>query len=199
MSIAHLLAEFGSGPDTARADEPASEEAQEMRRLEVFEEGYRAGWDDASRAQAEDQSRIGADLARNLQEISFSYREAYAQVIRGLSPVFSRIVENLLPDLARQTLGPRIVEELTDLARSATDGEIVVTVSPDTETAISDMLASATSLPVTLRTDPMLGAGQVELSVGSAEREIDLDAAIKAIAEAVDAFLDETELEKRHG
>jgi hypothetical protein len=51
-------------------------DAVEEAKVASFEQGYKAGWDDAVAAQSEDQTRIRADLARNLQSLSFTYQEA---------------------------------------------------------------------------------------------------------------------------
>jgi flagellar assembly protein FliH len=198
MSIAHLLEDFGE--PVAEQPAPAlAGEALEAHRLEAFEEGYRAGWDDAVKAQAEEESRVRADLARNLQEMSFTYHEAYAQISRALAPLFERIADTLLPSAARDSLGSHVVEQLTALAREGAEGVAEVAVAPESEAAVAALLEEELPCKVRLRSDTMLGAGQAEITFGQVEREIDLDAALAAINDAIHAYFHETETEKRHG
>lgn len=198
MSIAHLLEDFGE-PAAAQPAPALAGEALEAHRLEAFEEGYRAGWDDAVKAQAEEESRVRADLARNLQEMSFTYHEAYAQVSRALAPLFERIADTLLPSAVRDSLGSHVVEQLTALAREGAEGVAEVAVAPESEAAVAALLEEGLPCQVRLRSDAMLGAGQAEITFGHVEREIDLDAALAAINDAIHAYFHETETEKRHG
>mgnify|MGYP003515970463 CR=1 FL=1 len=57
--------------------------ADQESRLEAYEQGYRAGWEDAAAAHAEDQRRIRVDLARSLQALGFTYQEARAHVLKS--------------------------------------------------------------------------------------------------------------------
>lgn len=196
MSIAHLLEDFGGAHRDAA--EPGGE-AFETHRLAAFEEGYRAGWDDAAKARSDETAHLRSDLARCLQEMSFTYQEAHAQVARNLAPLFDRIAGSLLPETARATLGPHVVEQLTTLARDGADGMAEVVVAPESETAVAGLIEDTLPFPVRLRTDPMLGAGQVEIGIGSTEREIDLDAAVDAVGDAIRAYFQEPEPETRHG
>jgi flagellar assembly protein FliH len=199
MSISHLLPDFGTAADTAPQLETLSAEAYETRRLEAFEEGYRAGWDDAAKAQAENEVRVQTDLARNLQEMSFTYQEAYARISRALEPIFERIAEALLPETARATLGAHVAEQLATLARNGAEGVAEVTVAPESEPAVAALLDANLPFPVRLRTDPMLTAGQAELGFGPSERVVDLDAAIAEVAEAVLAYFQDEQTERHHG
>ena len=130
MSISHLLESF---QDTALDDSrpiSMSELTLEEEKLEAFERGYKAGWDDAAKAQEEDRDRITSDFANNLQELSFTYQEAYGHLARALKPVLQQMVDSVLPGLARQALGPQIVEQLTELAAGAGRQEVEIVVSP---------------------------------------------------------------------
>lgn len=199
MSIAHLLPDFGAATPPEPDRPPLSAEADETRRLEAFEEGYRAGWDDAVKAQSEDEARVRADLARNLQEMTFTYQEAYTQISRALAPIFERIAEAILPEAARATLGAHVAEQLTELARGGAEGVAEVSVAPESEAAVAALLESELPFPVRIRTDPMLGVGQAELGYGAAERAVDLDTAIATVTDAIHAYFHEPETERLHG
>ena len=61
--------------DSAPADPgPPMVPAQQMEeaRLEAYEQGYGAGWEDAQTAQGEEQGRLNADILRSLEGMSFT-------------------------------------------------------------------------------------------------------------------------------
>jgi flagellar biosynthesis/type III secretory pathway protein FliH len=157
----------------------------EKSRLEGYESGYQAGWDDAARSQAEDQSRIGAEFARNLQDLGFTFHEARAHVMHALEPLLTGIVEKVLPRLIAETIGQTIIEELLPLASTAADAPIEVVVSPDSRPVLETMLSQTTSIPVRVVEEATLAEGQVFLRSGKAERHIDLTGAVDRIGMAI--------------
>ena len=75
MSIAHLLEDFtlqAGGGQLHVLDEDALEE----QRLASFEQGYSAGWEDAVQAQEQSRGQVSAELAKSLEDMSFTYHEA---------------------------------------------------------------------------------------------------------------------------
>ncbi|MFV0360116.1 MAG: flagellar biosynthesis protein, partial [Tropicimonas sp.] len=73
----------------------------EEERLVAFDSGYRAGWDDAAAAHADEQGRISAEFAGNLQELSFTYHEARNAVLGEMEGILKGIVDKVLPGTAR--------------------------------------------------------------------------------------------------
>ena len=61
--------------------------ALEDAKLASFESGYSAGWEDAAAAQADDQTRVSADLARSLQSLTFTYHEARNHVLKAIEQI----------------------------------------------------------------------------------------------------------------
>ena len=57
---------FETAEPAAKEANPADGSALEDARLAAYEQGYSAGWEDASAAQSSEQSRIRSDLARNI-------------------------------------------------------------------------------------------------------------------------------------
>ena len=153
-----------------------------------FETGYRAGWDDAVRAAAEDEARIRADLARNLRDLGFTYQEARAQVMAALEPLLRDVTEKLLPDLARESLAPRVVEMLMALAQGAADTPVELVIAPDARPAVDRVLSPVAGLPLTVREEPTLDIGQAVLRHGIAETRIDLTAVAEAARSGIAAL-----------
>ncbi len=173
--------------------------AIDQGRLASYEEGYRAGWDDGSAAQAEDQARLSAELARNLQALSFTYHEARQHVLAALRPFLTEAVARVLPLAARAALAPMIAEALLPLAEEAADAPVEVRINPAARTAVEAAVPESGSLPRRLVEDPELGEGQALLRLGGAEARIDLDAAVQRIAAALADFFTLTETEPHHG
>jgi flagellar biosynthesis/type III secretory pathway protein FliH len=84
--------------------------AVEEAKVASFEQGYSAGWDDAVAAQQGDQTRIRADLARNLQSLSFTFQDARSHVLQAIRPLILQMVNRLLPEVAREALAPTVLE-----------------------------------------------------------------------------------------
>lgn len=160
----------------------------EEMRLAAFEKGYTAGWDDAVAAQDAEQARLRADLARNLEDLSFTYAEARAHVLQAMEPLLRDMVAKVLPALARDSLAPVVLETLLPLAEEMAGAAITVVVNPANRPAVEALLTARKTLPLTFVEEPSLGEGQVYLRMGDAESRIDLDGVIAAIGRAVAGF-----------
>ncbi len=162
----------------------APEEAERMR-LAGYEAGYQAGWDDAIRQGNEEQARITADFARNIQDLGFTFHEARAHVMHTLEPLLKSMVEKVLPKLVSDTLGQTIMEELLPLAANAADSPIELVMSPSCRATIEPLLQHDSPLPITLVEEETLAEGQVFFRLGNVERHLDLDATIERIGAAI--------------
>lgn len=174
----------GSQPDTVVLDTMALEEAK----LGSYDAGYSAGWEDAAAAQTGEQSQIKADLARNLQSLGFTYQEARMHILRSIEPLLHEITGRLLPELARETLAPIVLEALMPMAEKMVETPVTLVLNPVSRLAVESLLDKATGIPLTVIEEPSLGEGQVYLRLGGAEVSIDLDRATAEITAAVRGF-----------
>ena len=143
--------------------------ALEDEKLASYDTGYRAGWEDANAAQSDDQSRIGADLARNLQSLGFTYHEARSHILKAIEPLMVEIVGRLLPEIARETLAPFVLETLMPLAEGLGDAPVTLVLNPVARAPVEALLEQATGLPVRIEEEPTLGEGQVYIKLGAVE------------------------------
>ena len=194
MSISHLLEDFGETRPAPQ--EVADDVSLEEERLQSFETGYQAGWDDAVKAQTEDARRITADLAQNLQDLRFTYEEAYSAVMQALHPLLTQMTATILPGLAHQSLVPRITDTLHELARDQGRRSIEIAAAPDDMVRLGHLLENEPDIDVALVEDDTLGSGQVCIRFGDAEHEIDLPAALEGITTAVAGFFDQQRQER---
>ena len=162
--------------------------ALEDEKLASYDKGFQAGWEDAVAAQTADQSRLRADLARNLQTLAFTYHEARSHILKALEPLVLQIVGGLLPEIARASLAPIVLETLMPLAEGLGEAPVMLVVHPAARPAIEKLLEQVTGLPLVIEEEPTLGEGQVYLKLGASEAHVDLDRAIADIAAAVRGF-----------
>lgn len=175
------------GPaETVVLDISALEEA----RLASYDSGYAAGWEDATAAQSGDQSRIRAELARNLQALSFTYQEARSHVLRAIEPLLTETVGKLLPEIARASLGGIVLDALMPMAETLADAPVVMVLNPASRPAVETLISEATGLPIVIEDEATLGEGQVYLRLGGSETCVDLDRATVEIMTALRGFFD---------
>lgn len=169
--------------------------ALEEAKLAAYDTGYGAGWEDASLALSEDQTRMRADLARNLQSLAFTYHEARAHVLRALEPLLRQILGRLLPVLAQQALAPMVQAHLMPLAEGLVDAPVTLVLNPAVRPAVETFLTQNAGLPILIVDEPSLGEGQAYLRLGAHETHVDLDRATAEISAAVRGFFEFPEKE----
>ena len=162
--------------------------AVEEAKVASFEQGYSAGWDDAVAAQNGDQTRIRADLARNLQSLAFTFQDARSHVLQAIRPLILKMVNRLLPEVAREALAPTVLEALTPMADELADAPLTLVLNPAVRGQVEDLVAQATGLPMVIEEEPSLPEGQVYIRFGSIETKVDLSQVTADIAIAVRAF-----------
>ena len=170
----------------AEAETPAATDAA----LAAFDEGYRDGWDDCARAEAERNRTIGADLATNLRELARGHEAARQDVLAGLGPFFEEMAARFLPDLAAEAVGPVVLSELGAVADRVSTARPVLVAAPAALPALEHLLDSQGVSEVELRAEPAYADGQVSLRFEAERRDIDLGDAARRVAEAIRAFVE---------
>lgn len=190
--------------DTAAAPDGGLQPLVEVSALEEakiasYEQGYSAGWEDASAAQQGDQSRIRADLARNLQSLSFTFQDARSHVLQAIRPLILEMAGRLLPEIAREALAPTVLEALAPMAEELGDAPVTLVLNPASRERVEGLVAQASGLPVLIDEEDSLGEGQVYIRLGPRETTVDLDRVTRDIAAAVRAFFNLSDEETPHG
>ena len=179
--------------DTVTAGDGAQQPLVEASTLDEakvtsFEQGYSAGWEDATAAQADDQSRISADLARNLQSLAFTFQDARSHVLQAIRPLILEMTSRLLPEIAREALAPAVLEAVTPLADELADAPLTLVLNPAVRDRVERLIAKASGLPMRIEEEPSLGEGQVYIRLGPTETKVDLTGVTNDIAAAVRGF-----------
>lgn len=196
MSLADLLEDFcttASGNRIVAQGGAMPADQAETLRLAAFEDGYKAGWDDATNTSNETQARISSLFAQNMQDLSFTYHEAVAHVSKALKPVFRQIVGSVLPELTQGALCLQIAERLEEQVNRNLHPDVRIQVSREDEAAARRLLDRDFGFPVSVGAVPELVAGQAEMSFGDEEVTIDLNGAVDDIREILAGFSHENE------
>lgn len=190
MSKLHLE-DFGNKVSTPQKPEKSSSgEDQAVDRLATYDEGYKAGWDDAQAAATEDRTRIGAEFERNLQELSFTFHEAKVQVGQSLAPLVSAFVQCLFPKLAVTSLADQLIAVLEPLKDEMDTPTLELRCSPEDVDILGNLLEANFGLPITLRPEPSLMTGQADFVLGHETHEVDVSALQTEIRRLVEAQFD---------
>jgi len=178
------------GPDPAEI---------EANRMAAYEQGYKAGWDDAVQSDVDEQNRIGVDFARNLQDLGFTFHEAKSHVMKSLEPLLIEVVSKVLPQLVSETLSQTILEELLPFAEEASDVSVQIVVASSGRAAIEALIDTSLTIPLEIIEEPSLADGQVYLRMGELEKKIDMNGAIERIGTAIKSVYALNEEALKHG
>lgn len=162
--------------------------AVEEAKVAAFEQGYSAGWDDAAAAQQGDQGRIRADLARNLQSLSFTFQDARSHVLQAIRPLILEVTSRVLPEVAREALAPTVLDALMPLADELSEAPLTLVLNPAVRPQVEELVTQATGLPMVIEEEPSLSEGQVYIRFGTAETKVDLTQVTDDITTAVRTF-----------
>lgn len=186
-TIANLLEDFCvEQPTQSDQADPASARDDEL--LDSFEQGYKAGWEDAIRAKAEEKAHVSAALAGNLQELTFTYHDAKTSVLADLGPVLNAVVRTLLPKVAYRSMGERLVEQLLLLAETNSTKDVRISVASTEVVAVSELLPENLAFPVLVTGDAALSPGQAHINFSGREQQIDLDELLAELEKSIEAF-----------
>lgn len=199
MTIVHLLEDFGPAASSDAPLKLVTDDALEDLRLLAFEDGYSAGWDDAVKAQTQDNAHINESLSNSLEDLSFTYQEARSQLTAELEPLFDCLTATVLPAGMVKSFGQHIVDTLRDMAKTQLDQPAVLLVPPGTGDVLETVLARDFSMPVELREDPTLAEGQAFIRVGGAERELNSERLLNSVSELIGGYLYQEKKEESHG
>lgn len=189
-------ANVGASPANTTAVDAAEIEEQ---RLEAFESGYKAGWDDAVAARSDAEAEQRNEVARALQALSFTFHDARAHVLHALSPLMAEVAARLLPFIAHAALPHLVVEALGPYAEVASEAPVLILLNPEARHRVETLIGTQSGLPVRFQETADLTPGQVNLRLGETETRVDLDAALATIRAALEDFFDLAAKENRHG
>lgn len=198
MSIGHILEKFNFD-NPANITSRTTEEAIEDYRLAAFESGYQAGWDDAASAHnGEDKIKIN-QLTQNLQELSFTYHEAHSNILLSLQPFLTDLVSVIMPEIARATLVPRVVQEIMNLKAEKMESEIVIKASATSIILLENYLINDLMLAVRFQSDENLTDHEVQFALESGGISININESLLKINSLINDFFSDAVGLVKHG
>ena len=189
MTLAHHYPEFGTlaRPNTVTAlDVP---DPEDETRLAIFDEGFQAGWDDATQALRTEADTALSGISQRLQDMSFTFEEARTKLLGAQVPVLTQMIGKVLPAAAEASLAPRLRQEIDRMLAGELEGSITISVAPQSLEAMENCLQSVMTRPFSVAPDPLLEPGEVLLEVGERAREVNCDHFVQEISGALDAYL----------
>ena len=160
----------------------------EDQRLEAYETGFKAGWDDANAAMTDGAAAIETAATQTLSDLSFTLAEAKAHTLAALRPLMEQLATNILPQIAQGSLAPLIVEKVLATAESSLETELTIRIAPEDRASLEAALEGHTDLPLRLVDEATLMPGQANLDLGAIQHQIDLPALSAEIATAISDF-----------
>ncbi|MEP2892342.1 hypothetical protein [Tateyamaria sp.] len=190
MVSSHLFQDFGTMKAAKVGKRSMSAEELEELKLQAFESGYQAGWDDAVKAQVASVTHVSSEFGNNLQAASFEYHEMRATLNASVQSIMNEVVTVILPVVARESLGVHIRDCITSVVQDSLDRPILITVAPASEEAVRATLTSDLPEPFEFYPDSTMSPNQVILRLGASEKEVNLDKTVADIESAVTSFFE---------
>jgi flagellar assembly protein FliH len=204
MSARALLFEsFDPGgrepPSADVSDDTASDAAREADRLAAYESGYRSGWDDCLASDRDATRRIGAELARNLADLGFTYHEARAQLLAEVEALLDSFFRTVMPRCAGTAVARMLIDDILELASSNLDLPVEIVTSPSDAATVRALVPETTTFPLRLIEEAALAEGQAFVRFGQSERAYDMTGLADRLVEAIAARSDLTGERKQNG
>ena len=160
MPVIQMYEEFGNLEDISKLGSTQDNLHLDNEKLKSFDDGYQAGWDDATSAQQTNENSICVKLAEHLQETSFGFHEAKVALINEARPLFEEILDTLLPEIVKASIGPLVLEKLCKLMRDG-QGEIIeIAVPPGNLKGLNALLETQSLTSFVAREQNDLEQGQ---------------------------------------
>ena len=166
--------------------------------LPGYDAGYAAGMAAAQAAQ----SSVDAALVQTLSEMSFGFAEARQHILQGLRPLFSALIDQLLPRVADETFRARLIDTLQQIAQNQMDTPVHLHVHSSQTAPMAALLPNVNGLDVSLISQDEIGPHGALISQGDAEFAVDLDdliAQVTSILAAIFDITDHSEETTHHG
>lgn len=186
MSISHILSDFTTLQSTADFQQP---DAMETFRLEAFESGYKAGWDDAAKAYDETNTRLSNDVLRNLCDLSLEHQSNYAQLQTSLAAIVNEISNVLIPTVADQSFAPKLIIFLEQQLKDTGMDMLDLHLNSKTAWRLGDLLTPDLTGRINVKVSPDLSETQAILQINGDAIEFTFKDAIEKLSDDLAGFL----------
>lgn len=185
--VSNLLEDFSNstsdGSETGDDTEP-----MEDVKLAAFEDGYRAGWDDALAAQREAGKLISETTRDILAAATLTREDAVTAIGKGACDLLGAVIDKIFTEHRAKALTAQVIAAVETRLRKAGDAPIVIAAAPELASELSQVVGPLFEAELTFRPDEALPADEVEIKVADAAYLIDHDALHFEISEIIAAL-----------
>lgn len=200
MTLESLLETFeGKSRKSVDPSGAIDPKTAETIKTEAFESGYRSGWEDAQKADADTRQRIEAEFERNIQNLVFTYSEAVDCVRGELKSFITAIVEGFLPEIVPDLTREHVRTELLKIADDLVEAPIEILTSPESKPLLEELLEKDFPLNIALVEDATLAERQVYIRIAEREIEVDVAPLVEALRTQLRAIVQTNEERTAHG
>ncbi len=198
---APLRLEVFEQPDEPEMPSLLMPEDLEDLRLNAYERGYSAGWDDAMRQADDEASAQRAALARMAEGLSFTFHEARTHLLGAVEPLLQSIAAQVLPAMAREALVPAVVEALMPVAADLAETPLVLRVPKGMRATFESGVEGLALPPLELVECDDLPAGVAEFASGARRTRVDLAGIAAELTDSIARFyqIETPQQEAAHG
>ena len=199
MSISHLLEDFETNLHAGSKRMVLSDIQLEEFRLAAFESGYAAGWDDAISNQRSAQADAIETLTKRIEDLSYTFIEARAEMLAAVEPVFKALLDQVLPENTDVILAAALLDRLKEASKDRAGNSLDLVVPSGCAQFLSHAVTEQGGLKVLLVENAELSPEKATIKLHSHEEEIDLGELSAALREAIEATFFEIKQELKHG
>lgn len=176
------IADFTVGPALLMP-----EEIEDIR-LNAYERGYLAGWEDGGAQQDADEATRRALIEKQVEQLNFTYHDARGHVLKALRPLLAALLDTVVPAAVRALIVPLVVEQLSPLAHAAAEAPITLQIARGSRARFEAALAGQMLPPIDIIETDDLAEGQASFGFSAAETRVDLTHVAEGLARAVERF-----------
>lgn len=164
----------------------------------IYKDGYDQGVTDTHMLHEADQAKLAAELIQSISDLEFKYVEARAEITASLAPLFSTVIQKVLPACAKQGFIIQITALLCDSAALSVDTPLKIAVHPSQKNAVGSLLEEYGSR-ATISADEKLPHHAAWITHEREERHIDLDAVTQKIEMILSTIVQPHERNQKNG
>lgn len=188
--LAHILEDFSK---------QVAQSGSGLSDLPGFDDGYNAGWDDATEAHRKTQDKLKSELSQALQENAFTFQEARVHVLGALQPLIVELTRKILPAMMHQTAAGHVSEALNQFIELHAPKSLELHVCPEDRQDI-ELLLTDLPMPVSLKEDGSLEPGQTRFAFEQKEAEVNTPALLAEVTRLLDDYFNQLpQLEAANG
>ncbi|SFR51934.1 hypothetical protein SAMN04488005_2489 [Yoonia tamlensis] len=154
-----------------------------------FETGYQEGYAAALAVANEEKSARDDAFIQAITDIEFSYSEAQTQILEMLSPLFTAVIEKLLPRISVESFGLLLIQTIHEAAQIDTAKMPVIHLHPS-QRQNAQNLAREHGLEIVIEDDPDLSPQAAWIGQGKTETYLDLDGLLAQTRATLSAISD---------